>query len=70
VIDVSAFIGEFDLLVWGFDWGLQDHCWRAFEVKTADGELTKKEAEFQQFHPGAVQTVRSFEAALMCFRRC
>ena len=69
VLDVSAFIGEFDLLVFGLDWGTQEHRWEAMEVKMPDGVLTGKELAFQQDNPGAVHTVRSLEDALSVFNR-
>jgi len=64
VIDVSAFIGEFDLLVYGLDWRTQEHAWKAIEIKTDTGELTDKERVFQEEHPGAVTTARTVGGVL------
>ena len=69
VLNVSAFVGEFDLLVYGLDWQTQELTWKAFEVKTPNGVLTGKELSFQQDNPGAVQTVCSLEDALSAFNR-
>ena len=69
VLDVSAFVGEFDLLVYGLDWQTQELVWRAFEIKTPTGVLTGKELAFQQDNPGAVQTVCSLEDAMAVFGR-
>jgi len=75
VIDVSAFIGEFDLLVFGpelVDYGkfsAYNDVWKAIEIKTDTGELTDKERTFQEEHPGAVTTARTVEGVLSCFGR-
>jgi len=69
VLDVSAHIGEFDLLVYGLDWQTQEFTWKAFEVNTPNGVLTGKELAFQLDNPGAVQTVCSLEDALSVFNR-
>ena len=69
VHDVSAFIGEFDLLVYGLDWETQEHTWIALEVKMPDGVLTGKELQYQIDHPGAAHTVRSLTDALKVFGR-
>jgi hypothetical protein len=47
VLDVSqlAHLG-FDLLVCGWHGGLRQTVWLAVEVKTEDGRLTKREAQF------------------------
>lgn len=69
VLDHSRTGTIYDLLVYGFDWTLQDHTWRLFEVKTQDGALTGAQREFQAEHPGAVQVVRNLEDALKAFGR-
>ena len=69
VIIVSAFIGEFDLIVFGLNWETQQYGWEAMEVKMPRGVLTGKELQFQIDHPGAAHTVRSLGDALKLFGR-
>ena len=69
VEDISAHCAYADLRVWGFDHVLWHDAWHLMEVKTMTGELTPTERQFQEDHPGAVQTVRSVEDGLMCFGR-
>ena len=69
VFDVSAWFAFADLLVWGLDWRTQEKELRLFEVKTATGTLTPTERQFQEDHPGLVQTVRRLEDCLMSYGR-
>ena len=69
VEDISAHCAYADLRVWGFDHSLWQDAWHLMEVKTLTGTLTPDERQFQEDHPGAVQTVRSVEDGLSCFGR-
>lgn len=69
VEDISAMCAWADILVWGYDWNARERRWRALEVKTATGKLTRAEQAVQDEWPGAVDVVRTMEEVLAAFGR-